>query len=398
MLRGAYTAPRPLRRRNWFVADGRQYKPFAKSPDRHYRGAWLSITSLTIGSRLCVPLRGHGFAEFAAHAGTQERPEIRIDIGERVVIRVARHVVPEKRERGLHAGLDKGHDTLLTLSFGDPEEPRSYGVGVGSKVSERTVTAEDALRHRRRLAAYERSLRNSVPEKARRIRRANLRRIKRSRSSARTACGFRDLINGGLNAMFRQQPELAVLHVESLHFGHSDRGRAFNRRLRRWMKGFLQERLRYKAELNGVELNVVNAAYTSQTCPRCGFTSSKNRHAAKFKCGLCGYAGSADAVAATNILRRGSDTAVTRFMPSGEVKQILEERWRAALNGGAWGSNGVALGTDVTEITAAAGAANNCVRSPSVLGSNEQSTWTGLEHNHLRAARTCEPVPRGPVE
>jgi ribosomal protein S27AE len=175
-----------------------------------------------------------------------------------------------------------------------------------------------------------------------------------------------------------------VLNVESLHFGYSDRGHAFNRRLRRWMKGFLQHRLDYKAELNGVELNVVNAAYTSQTCPRCGFTSSKNRHAAKFKCGFCGYAGSADAVAATNILRRGSDPAITRFMPSGAVKQILEERWRAALNGGAWGSNGVALGTDVTEINVAAGAANNCVRSPSVLGSNEQSATSGLELVHVR--------------
>jgi ribosomal protein S27AE len=101
----------------------------------------------------------------------------------------------------------------------------------------------------------------------------------------------------------------------------------------------LQLRLRYKAELNGVELNVVNAAYTSQTCPRCWYTSPENRRAERFQCGDCGYTGSADHVAATNVLRRGRDPAVSRFATTYLVKQILQERWRTARAGRASDSN-----------------------------------------------------------
>lgn len=370
LLQRACSPPRPLRNRKWFVADGRQYRPL-EGPRHHYRGAWLSLTSLTVGSRLFLPLRGGGSKEFDPLLERSERPEIRIDVGERVVIRIAMHVRPEERERHAEAGVDKGHATLLTLSFGDAEAAESFGIGIGSEIADRTISSEDEWRARRRLAAYERSLRNTAPARARRIRRANLHALKRGRRSARTASFFRDLVNAGLNSMFKAHPEIARLHVESLDFNYMARGHAFNRRLRRWLKGFLQRRLEYKAKLNGVELSVVNAAYTSQTCTRCGFTSSSNRRAERFKCGFCGFTGSADAVAATNVLRRGSDPAITRFMPSGAVKQILDQRWRAALNGGAWGSNGAALGMDVTEEGPLPEPRTTAVRSPSVLGSNK---------------------------
>jgi len=104
--------------------------------------------------------------------------------------------------------------------------------------------------------------------------------------------------------------------------------------------------LTYKAELNGVGLTVVNAAYTSQSCPRCWFTSKVNRRSERFECGECAYTGSADAVAATNVLRRGSDPAITCFMSPNDVKQILEARWRSARTGRAWGSNEVVPALD----------------------------------------------------
>jgi hypothetical protein len=44
-------------------------------------------------------------------------------------------------------------------------------------------------------------------------------------------------------------------------------------------------------------------------------------------------------VAATNILFRGSDRAITRYMRKDRVERILTERWRSALTGGAWDSN-----------------------------------------------------------
>ena len=49
----------------------------------------------------------------------------------------------------------------------------------------------------------------------------------------------------------------------------------------------------------------VNPKYTSQTCPKCGHVSPKNRtEQTKFKCTQCGYEANADVNAAQNILNR----------------------------------------------------------------------------------------------
>ena len=51
---------------------------------------------------------------------------------------------------------------------------------------------------------------------------------------------------------------------------------------------------------------VMGADYTSQTCPRCGFTSRENRprQGLLFRCQQCGYTLHADLVGARNIALR----------------------------------------------------------------------------------------------
>lgn len=58
---------------------------------------------------------------------------------------------------------------------------------------------------------------------------------------------------------------------------------------------------------------LVNPAYTSQTCSRCGHVDKRNRESqAVFVCKKCSYTANADVNAARNILERGLDTlAVT---------------------------------------------------------------------------------------
>ena len=57
----------------------------------------------------------------------------------------------------------------------------------------------------------------------------------------------------------------------------------------------------YKAQMVGVRLALVNPAYTSQTCSRCGHCEKANRKAqAKFLCVSCGYSAHADLNAAVN--------------------------------------------------------------------------------------------------
>jgi putative transposase len=61
-----------------------------------------------------------------------------------------------------------------------------------------------------------------------------------------------------------------------------------------------------KAESAGRVVVAVNPANTSRTCPSCGHCAKQNRVTqAEFACVACGYAGHADVVGATNVLRAG---------------------------------------------------------------------------------------------
>lgn len=64
--------------------------------------------------------------------------------------------------------------------------------------------------------------------------------------------------------------------------------------------------LQYKAKLAGVEVILVNPAYTSQDCNACGHRAKENRESqAMFRCVKCGHEANADVNAALNILERG---------------------------------------------------------------------------------------------
>ena len=90
--------------------------------------------------------------------------------------------------------------------------------------------------------------------------------------------------------------------------------RGLNHSLRQASMGRLASMLAYKTRLaEGVGMILVNPAYTSQTCSRCGYVDKKNRESqAVFVCKKCSYTANADVNAARNILERGLDTlAVT---------------------------------------------------------------------------------------
>ena len=70
----------------------------------------------------------------------------------------------------------------------------------------------------------------------------------------------------------------------------------------------LMTRLKDKMDVNGGNLVIVPAAYTSQTCHQCGHVAKENRDSqAVFKCVECGYRANADVNAAMNILSRALD-------------------------------------------------------------------------------------------
>lgn len=327
---------------DWFEIDDRLYRVSRRS-SQHFDGTWLSLTGLRRGRPLRIPLSGRDLDEFEPRPGRKTRPCFRVDVADRIAF-ITRDIGRIPVRRGGEAGIDKGFSVLLTVSVGQQEEPRSFGVGAGSAMADIASATETRRKNRRRLIALARSLKVAVPAKARRLRRNNLGAQKDRRRDARTRRSIRAVVDRSLNEMFAGCADLGVLSCEELGFRTRTRDpRVLRQRLVRWLKGYLQLRLRYKAELNGVELKVVNAAYTSQTCPRCWYTSPENRRSERFECGDCGYTGSADHVAATNVLRRGRDPAISRFASTYLVKHILQGRWRTARAGRAWDSNEQAL-------------------------------------------------------
>lgn len=73
-----------------------------------------------------------------------------------------------------------------------------------------------------------------------------------------------------------------------------------------WAFFQLRSFITYKARRAGVTLVVVRAAYTSQTCPKCGHCERANRRSqSEFVCKSCGFAAHADHVGARNVARRG---------------------------------------------------------------------------------------------
>jgi len=82
------------------------------------------------------------------------------------------------------------------------------------------------------------------------------------------------------------------------------RSRRHRRVLNSWAFFQLRAFIAYKAQMAGVRLVLVNPAYTSQTCSRCGHCERANRKSqSKFLCVRCGYACHADLNAAVNISR-----------------------------------------------------------------------------------------------
>ena len=84
------------------------------------------------------------------------------------------------------------------------------------------------------------------------------------------------------------------------------------------------KRLKDKMDANGGRLVVVPAAYTSQTCHKCGHVAKGNRESqAVFHCVECGYMANADVNAAENILGRALNKT-----GGGTALDVEDPHWR----------------------------------------------------------------------
>lgn len=79
-----------------------------------------------------------------------------------------------------------------------------------------------------------------------------------------------------------------------------------NRWLQSWSFHELRAFIEYKSKLVGVPVEIIDPAYTSQSCPACGHQDEQNRPSqSEFECQRCQYSAHADLVGALNISTGG---------------------------------------------------------------------------------------------
>lgn len=102
---------------------------------------------------------------------------------------------------------------------------------------------------------------------------------------------------------FAEQNNVSHIGLEDLSGIRNTKLRKEQRReLNSWSFYQFRTILEYKAKLKGINTIIVNPAYTSQTCNKCGYTDKSNRKTQKqFLCKSCGHIHNADINASQNI-------------------------------------------------------------------------------------------------
>lgn len=218
--------------------------------------------------------------------------------------------------------IDKGFTAVITSNSG-----KKYGDGFNELLKEESNRLLEKNKTRNKICALAKKYEEAGDVvKAETIKENNLGKKKYYHQKEIDSNEIKRFINLSLNRFFIEEKP-ALLAVEDLTFTSWEKklSKQVKRYFSSWLKGYLQERIDYKAMLNGVQQVVVNPAYGSQVCHLCGCFGI--RRGDKFYCEIHGEL-DADHNAALNYLARMSDSEITVYTPYHKVKDILQERLR----------------------------------------------------------------------
>ena len=79
-------------------------------------------------------------------------------------------------------------------------------------------------------------------------------------------------------------------------------GKQHNQQSSQWNHGQMRQYITYKAEAEGIAVELVEEHYTTQTCPNC--SKRHKPRGRRYTCGQCGFSTHRDVVGQINILSR----------------------------------------------------------------------------------------------
>lgn len=259
-------------------------------------GWWLRFSNLAKGKKICAPLSGNPFIK--SKESITQGALVRKDRKGRWLISVLEsedYPEPKLDLDSPKVGVDVGLNVLAATSDG-----RLYGADVKPKFDSLYSKVKTLRANRQR-----QGLKLNSP--------------KLDRLEDRLSGLIKTAVGTVANKLVKDYPDHAFV-VEDLDLSGCKGSKRFAYRA-------LHRSLATKAPII-----VVNPAYTSQTCPSCGYVSRANRSGVKFHCRSCGRKSHADVVGALNILGRSRDQSIGCDDDPSEVKSFLNKRYRKRRN------------------------------------------------------------------
>lgn len=241
-------------------------------------------------------------------------------VGKKLEIHCPLKIKTKKNKNKNVVGIDKGYKHLLATS-----ENNLYGENLNTYLSTETERLNKVNKNRVRLyAVFKKHEENNNTKKAENILKNNLGKVKYNKNKRKHKESVKSYINHSIN-MFLEAETPKEIVMEQLDFVNWDNRYSKNvkRKLSRWIKGYIRERLEYKCDLYQIDYTYINPAYTSKICNICGAFGTRN--ADVFECCNCGKT-HADINASKNILNRKYDKEISTYTPYKKVKEILKSR------------------------------------------------------------------------
>lgn len=261
---------------------------------------WVILATLDKYSRIKIPIKSYNY--FQNYQGVLKQVlQIWKDDGV-YKFGLMKSVIPIKTTNTNVIGIDVGYSKLLTTSSGN-----NYGLNILQRLHSKCETLNKKIKN------------------------CNQQNLKFTKSIMRMRQKIKNFVKNEigrcLNRMLKKEQPCTIVIENLSGLYYSVKFDTVG------VKDFLnlrhiETKLREKCECLGIELVVVNAAYTSQECPLCSFTSINNRKTQKeFECGKCGFSRNADFVGSVNILNRRSDKDINIHMSPMKIKEILDMRF-----------------------------------------------------------------------
>lgn len=152
----------------------------------------------------------------------------------------------------------------------------------------------------------------------------NIGKIKYNNNKRKNDAKVKTYINHAMNQMIlNEKPSEIVMEQLDFVSWNNRYPKSVRRKLSRWIKGYIKERIEYKCKIHEIKITYINPAYTSKVCNICGSFGKRNGDI--FECPKCGKI-HADINASKNILNRKNDKEITLYTNYKKVKEILLRR------------------------------------------------------------------------